>query len=92
MAYEYRFDPSQEFKAAADKYKVLGEERPDGKTLSVTVVKEDSRLNEGIIVLQTGANLGEVVTLIPDEDINQGLFMSRNKPIIVALLFSQEAA
>ncbi|ETO92001.1 TM0106 family RecB-like putative nuclease [Legionella oakridgensis] len=70
LAYEYRFDPSQEFKAATDKYKVLGEERPDGKTLSVTVVKEDSRLNEGIIVLQTGANLSEVVTLIPDEDIN----------------------
>ncbi|HGO6706892.1 TPA: TM0106 family RecB-like putative nuclease [Legionella pneumophila] len=70
LAYEYRFDPSQEFKAAADKYKVLGEERPDGKTLSVTVVKEDSRLNEGIIVLQTGVNLSEVVTLIPDEDIN----------------------
>lgn len=70
LAYEYRFDPSQDFKAASDKYKVLGEERPDGKTLSVTFVKSDSRLNEGVIVLQTGASLNDIVTLIPDEDIN----------------------
>lgn len=70
LAFEYRFDPNQEFKATADKYKVLGQERSNGKTLSVSVVKEDSRLSDGIIVLQAGEDLDEVVTLIPDEDIN----------------------
>ncbi|CEG60024.1 putative helicase [Legionella micdadei] len=71
LCYEYRFDPNQEFKAASDKYIVLGQERADGKNISAEVIKKDSNLVEGLIVLKTGAALESVVTLIPDENINQ---------------------
>jgi uncharacterized protein len=70
LCYEYRFDPNQEFKAAAKKYKVLGQERADGKNLSVKFIKEESNLAEGLIVLKTGEVLERVVTLIPDDYIN----------------------
>ncbi|RUR14025.1 TM0106 family RecB-like putative nuclease [Legionella septentrionalis] len=70
LCYEYRFDPNQEFKAASDKYKVLGQERADGKNISVEAIKEESNLGEGLIVLKTGMALENMVTLIPDEDIN----------------------
>lgn len=67
--YEYAFDPNQEFKGSSDKYFVLGKERADGKNLSITFIKEDSRLDEGYIALKTGEELGDIVTLIPDENI-----------------------
>jgi len=70
LCYEYRFDPNQEFKAASDKYIILGQERDDGKNVSVEYIKEDSNLTEGLIVLKTGAALDNVLTLIPDENIN----------------------
>jgi predicted RecB family nuclease len=68
--YEYAFDPTQEFKAASEKYFILGKERADGKNLSVTFIKEDSRLDDGYIALKTGEVLEDAVTLIPDESIN----------------------
>ncbi|WP_010654201.1 TM0106 family RecB-like putative nuclease [Fluoribacter dumoffii] len=83
-AYEYSFDPNQEFKGASDKYIVLGQERANGKNLSVTVIKEDSSLGEGYIALQTGEELEEIITLIPDEDIQA-------KPIPEALTRQVEA-
>lgn len=70
LCYEYQFDPNQEFKASSDKYKVLGQERADGKSISVEMIKEESNLAEGLIVLKTGADLENIITLIPDEDIN----------------------
>lgn len=70
LCYEYRFDQNQEFKAASDKYFVLGQERDDGKNLSVEYIKEASNIAEGLIVLKTGATLDNVLTLIPDENIN----------------------
>ncbi|HHF7349264.1 TPA: TM0106 family RecB-like putative nuclease [Legionella feeleii] len=70
LCYEYSFDPNQEFKAAAEKYNVLGQERANGKTISVEFIKEESNLGEGFIVLKTGALLESVVTLIPDESVN----------------------
>ncbi|MCC5013791.1 MULTISPECIES: TM0106 family RecB-like putative nuclease [unclassified Legionella] len=70
LCYEYSFDPNQEFKAAAEKYNVFGQERANGKTISVEFIKEESNLGEGFIVLKTAALLDSVVTLIPDESIN----------------------
>ncbi|HAT9646330.1 TPA: TM0106 family RecB-like putative nuclease, partial [Legionella pneumophila subsp. pneumophila] len=69
FCYEYSFDPNQEFKAACDKYNVLGQERADGKNISVEVIKEQSHLGEGLIVLKTGEALEPVLSLIPDEKI-----------------------
>jgi len=68
--YEYAFDPNQEFKGASEKYFVLGKERADGKNLTATFIKEDSRLGEGLIALQSGESLDDIITLIPDEDIS----------------------
>lgn len=67
--YEYTFNPNQEFKGASEKYFVLGKERADGKTLSVTYIKEASHLGEGSIALQTGEALDNILTLIPDENV-----------------------
>lgn len=69
LVYEYVFERNQEFKGASEKYFVLGKERADGKSLSVTFIKEDSRLGEGYIALQTGESLDEIITLIPDENV-----------------------
>jgi len=69
LVYEYAFDPNQEFKGASKKYYVLGAVRENGRNISVTVIKEDSRLGEGYIALQTSEALDDVITLIPDEDI-----------------------
>ena len=70
LVYEYTFDPNQEFKGTCEKYFVLDKERPDGKNVSVTHIKEYSRLGEGCIALQTGESLDNVITLIPDENIS----------------------
>ncbi len=83
LAYEYCFDPNQEFKGATEKYIVLGEMNSDGKVLRVNVVKEDSRISEGIIVLQTGSELSQTLTLIPDENINA-------EPIPSAIMYRAE--
>lgn len=84
LCYEYQFDPNQEFKAASKNYMVLGQERADGKNMSVEFIKEDSNLAEGLIVLKTGGALERVVTLIPNEDINV-------KPIPTAIFNVAEA-
>ncbi len=69
LVYEYKFDSNQEFKGTCEKYFVLGKERPDGKNFSVTHIKEYSRLAEGVIALQAGESLDDVISLIPDENI-----------------------
>ena len=70
LAYEYSFDPNQEFKGASDSYYVLGIEGSNGKNLTVAYVKEDSCLEEGKIVLQMKEELNEIITLIPNEYVN----------------------
>ncbi|SMG65603.1 hypothetical protein BMETH_362157212989, partial [methanotrophic bacterial endosymbiont of Bathymodiolus sp.] len=52
MAYEYRFDPSQEFKGAQKQFYLLGVETEDGNTAKVTFVRDESDLENGLIVLQ----------------------------------------
>jgi uncharacterized protein len=70
LIYEYSFDPNQEFKGICERYIVLGKVQDNGKNISVKVKKEESSLEKGLIALQTGQELDEVITLIPEENIS----------------------
>jgi len=70
LIYEYSFDPNQEFKGICERYIVLGKVQDNGKNISVKVKKEESSLEKGLIALQTGQELDEVINLIPDENIS----------------------
>lgn len=72
-AYEYSFDPNQEFKGNNDDYYVLGSQTADGKNTKVKFLKEYSDLGQGYISLQTQAQLDDQITLIPDEYVDAGL-------------------
>jgi len=67
--YEYAFDLNQDFKNANDKYFVQGIERADGKNITVTAIKEDSRIDDGTIALKMSEALDDIITLIPDENV-----------------------
>ena len=84
LIYEYSFDPNQEFKGICERYIVLGKVQDNGKNISVKVKKEESSLEKGLIALQTGQELDEVITLIPDENISA-------KPIPEAITKQAEA-
>ena len=70
LAYEYRFDPTQEFKGAQKQFYLLGVETDDGNTAKVTWVQEESDLESGLIVLQSKVEPPEIVSLVPDEYVN----------------------
>lgn len=70
FAYEYHFDPGQEFKGITKDYYVLGEKTEDGKNCKVALVKEQSNFEKGIIVLQAKSEPPSVINLVPDEYIN----------------------
>jgi uncharacterized protein len=70
LAYEYKFDPAQEFKGITKDYYILGEKTEDGKDCKVALVKEQSNFEEGIIVLQANNEPPSVINLVPDEHIN----------------------
>lgn len=70
LAYEYKFDPDQEFKGISENYSLLDDATDDGKRHKVSVVKEESNFEEGIIVLQSKIEPPNVINLIPDEFIN----------------------
>ncbi len=70
FAYEYKFEPDQEFKGIAETYYILGEETEDGKKCKVTLIKEHSNFAKGIIVLQAKNEPPRVMSLVPDEYIN----------------------
>ena len=70
LAYEYQFDPAQEFKGAANYFYLLGVEEEDGKRSKVTFIKEESNLDKGLIVLQAKHEPPHTVSLIPDEYVN----------------------
>ena len=53
LAYEYRFDANQEFKLTHSKdFYVVGQETAGGKNSKVTLVKDKSELQKGLIVVQ----------------------------------------
>ncbi|AMO56766.1 helicase [Endozoicomonas montiporae] len=70
LAYEYQFDPAQEFKGAAENFYLLGVEEGDDKRSKVTFVKEASDLDQGLIVLQSKYEPPHTISLIPDEYVN----------------------
>lgn len=70
LAYEYRFDPSQEFKGAKKQFYLLGIETEDGNTAKVTFIREESDLENGFLVVQTKVEPPAVISLIPDEYVN----------------------
>lgn len=67
FAYEYSFDPTQEFKGASESYYILGQETEDGKQLKATYIKEGSCIDKGYLILQMKEELDAALTLIPDE-------------------------
>ncbi len=69
LAYEYKFNANQEFKASAKKYYVL-EAEDNGKRTSLEVVHDASDLTAGIIALQSKEDPGVYINLIPDEFVN----------------------
>lgn len=68
-AFEYQFDPNQDFKASAKKYYVL-EGASNGKRTSLEVVHDASDLKTGVIALQSKEDPGHYINLIPDEFVN----------------------
>jgi predicted RecB family nuclease len=67
QAFEYRFNPNQECKLSNNDYYVLGAESEDGKRIKVTLLKDESQLGAGLIVVESMIEPPEVMTLIPDE-------------------------
>lgn len=68
-AYEYRFNPDQEFKPPRDdkaSFHVLGSQ----ESLKVTYLAGDSKLDEGLMAVQCKVDPGPVITLIPDEYVD----------------------
>ncbi|WP_232309013.1 DEAD/DEAH box helicase [Picosynechococcus sp. PCC 73109] len=70
LAYEYQFDPSQEFKGASSSFYVLGLETAEGKPISVTFLKDHSHLEQGLIVVQAKEEPPAVISLIPNEYVD----------------------
>lgn len=68
LAYEYQFNPNQEFKLAnTTSFYVLDEENEKGDRLKVTLLPEFSNLSDGIITVQSKVEPPPVITLVPDE-------------------------
>jgi len=70
LAYEYQFDIEQEYKGVSRAVYLLGEEDENGKTPKATFVSEHSKLEDGIIVLQSHEPPPDLVTLVPDEIVS----------------------
>lgn len=70
LAYEYRFDPTQEFKEPTKQYYLLGEENEKGKGVKVTYLPEESDLENGLISLQASLEPKSIISLIPDEYVS----------------------
>jgi uncharacterized protein len=70
LAYEYRFDPTQEFKGSHQQFYLLGSDNEDGSRDKVGIVKDASDLENGIIVLQAKQEPPVLISLVPDEYVN----------------------
>lgn len=69
LSYEYRFNPDQEFKPPRDdgaSFYALG--APAG--LKVKYLADQSRLDQGFIVVQSSLDPGYLITLIPDDYVS----------------------
>ncbi|HEY9459933.1 MAG TPA: TM0106 family RecB-like putative nuclease, partial [Paralcaligenes sp.] len=77
-AYEYRFNPDQEFKLPrqAGMY-LLGDSRQ-----KVTFVSEESNLVKGLVVVKSKDNPGDLISLIPDEYVNPGAIVDAINDVV----------
>lgn len=67
MACEYRFDPAQEFKGAQKQFYLLGIETEEGKNAKVSFIRDESDLENGLMVLQSSDHPPSIISLVPDE-------------------------
>lgn len=70
LAYEFQFDPAQEFKGASNSFYLLGLKDEDGKNLKATYLEEFSDLQNGKIVLQMKQKSPALISIVPDEYVN----------------------
>lgn len=70
LAYEYQFDPTQEFKGPSNQFFLLGEEDKNGKRIKVTYIPNESNLENGLIMLQSKEEPKALISLIPDEYVD----------------------
>ena len=70
LAYEFQFDPAQEFKGASNSFYLLGLEDENGKYLKANFLEEFSDLPNGLIVLQMRQEFSDLITIVPDEHVN----------------------
>ena len=70
LAYEFQFDPAQEFKGASNSFYLLGLEDENGKYLKANYLEEFSDLPNGLIVLQMRQEFSDLITIVPDEHVN----------------------
>jgi uncharacterized protein len=70
LAYEYKFDVEQEYKGVSSQVYLWGEEDENGRNTKAAYLSNHSKLDDGIIMLQSKDALPELVTLIPDEYVN----------------------
>lgn len=71
-AYEYSFDPNQEFKGAHGQFTVLGVEDENGRRITVTFLENESDMEHGIIVVQASNEPPQEITLIPSDFVQTG--------------------
>ena len=68
FCYEYAFDTEQEYRSRATKsFYVHGELNENGSNIKVSFVQEESRIDDGVIVVKSTTELPYSITLIPDE-------------------------
>lgn len=70
LAYEYSFDPNQEFKGAGNIFCLFGEENEKGKTAKVTYVPEHSDLENGLIAVKSKKEQKATISLVPADHFN----------------------
>jgi len=64
-AFEYRFDPKQEFKGPKEHFYLLDERTENGKQARVKYISEESNLEKGLIVLQSNEEPKTLIFLDP---------------------------
>ena len=70
LAYTYRFDSTQEFKGAQKQFYLLGVKTEEGRMAKATFVRDESDLENGLIVLQSKEEPPSIISLVPDEYVN----------------------
>lgn len=80
LAYEYRFNPNQEFKIPRqDSMYLLDESKR-----KVKILHDESDLVHGVVVVQSKDDPGAVISLIPDEYVNPAAIQKAIDAVVLA--------